>query len=70
MARKGFGKKLLEKALAVSKELEKEFMWLGVWDQNPKAIEFYQSQGMIICGKHTFDFAGDPQSDYVMKINI
>ena len=37
-----FGQKLLEVALHMSKEKAVDYVWLGVWEHNSKAIHFYQ----------------------------
>ncbi|MFM9948888.1 MAG: GNAT family N-acetyltransferase [Saprospiraceae bacterium] len=42
-------------------------IWLGVWTENPKAINFYTQWGFEIFGTHIFYFGDDPQTDYLMK---
>jgi len=36
------GKALFEKSVACAREASLEWVWLGVWDQNTKAIAFYK----------------------------
>lgn len=66
--RKGLGRALFNKAFSVSKSLRKSYIWLGVWENNHDAIEFYKSQGFVVIGTHEFDMGGTRDTDYVMKL--
>jgi diamine N-acetyltransferase len=44
--RKGFARKLFEKAVEFTKECNAESLELGVWEFNQSAIEFYEEMGM------------------------
>ncbi|MAD96741.1 MAG: GNAT family N-acetyltransferase [Flavobacteriaceae bacterium] len=50
----GFGKKLLQKAIEVSKIRGQEGMWLKVWVENQRAINFYKKMGFEIIGTSDF----------------
>lgn len=67
---KGYGKLLLQKAIDVAKDDYLESVWLGVWDQNPKAIAFYERNGFSTFGVHEFLLGDDPQRDYIMKFDL
>jgi diamine N-acetyltransferase len=41
-------------------------IWLGVWDQNPRAIAFYKKAGFRIVGAQPFLLGNDRQRDYIM----
>ena len=41
-------------------------LWLGVWDQNPRAIRFYTKWGFADVGGQTFMLGDDPQQDRVL----
>ena len=64
------GKLLLEKAMELGVQLEKSFIWLGVWEKNIKAINFYKKSGFIPFDKHTFILGDDVQTDIMMKLNL
>ncbi len=64
---KGIGKQLLQFAINKAIELNKDFVWLGVWEHNPKAIGFYKSQGFDFCGSHDFMLGDDRQTDLLMR---
>ncbi len=42
-------------------------LWLGVWDQNPRAIRFYTKCGFQDVGGQTFMLGDDPQQDRVLR---
>lgn len=67
---KGLGKQLFQFALAKAKELSKPCIWLGVWEKNTKAIDFYQRQGLEIFDSHTFLLGYDEQRDLLMKCEV
>lgn len=45
-------------------------IWLGVWENNPHAIRFYERHGFTVFGDHIFVVGKDPQRDILMKKNI
>ncbi|MEM7085651.1 MAG: GNAT family N-acetyltransferase [Bacteroidota bacterium] len=67
---KGYGKLLLQKAIEVGRNNLVDHVWLGVWDQNPKAIAFYERNGFSTFGTHEFLLGDDPQRDYMMKFDL
>ncbi len=67
---KGLGYKLIQHAIERAKELHKEEIWLGVWEKNQGAIEFYRKCGFHIDGEHAFFMGNDRQNDYIMKRKV
>jgi GNAT superfamily N-acetyltransferase len=45
-------------------------LWLGVWDQNPRAIRFYTKWGFEDVGGQTFMLGDDPQQDRVLAHSL
>ena len=45
-------------------------LWLGVWDQNPRAIRFYTKWGYEDVGGQTFMLGDDPQQDRVLARSL
>lgn len=45
-------------------------LWLGVWDQNPRAIRFYTKFGYADVGSQTFLLGDDPQRDRVLSLSL
>ena len=70
MIGKGVGKLLMEKSLEIAVEKRKDTVWLGVWKQNKKAIDFYTKWGFSIFGECDFVLGNDLQKDWLMKKKI
>ncbi len=67
---KGIGKALMQRCLEVAAEKRKEWIWLGVWEHNQRAIGFYKKWGFEKFGEHIFVVGEDPQIDWLMKKQI
>ena len=50
--------------------LGKTFLWLGVWEKNPRAIAFYTKQGFALAGTHSFVMGDEAQTDFEMVRDI
>ena len=64
---KHIGRQLLNFAIERGIEMQKDFIWLGVWEHNQKAIGFYRAHGFEVCGSHDFILGEDRQTDLLMK---
>ncbi len=53
----GLGKKLFDFNLALCKENNQAGIWLNVWIENKKAIQFYKKAGFNIIGKSDFQIS-------------
>ena len=62
-----YGKELLDKAVCIAASKRKEYLWLGVWEKNLKAIGFYSKNGFHMSGEHVFVMGNEQQHDYIMK---
>jgi len=67
---KRVGQLLFQKALDIAAQKEVDFVWLGVWENNAKAIRFYRKNGFVIFDKHVFMLGNDKQTDLMMKRQI
>lgn len=67
---KKVGQKLYEKAIEIAKEKAVEYVWLGVWEENHRAIKFYQKNGFEAFDKHIFVLGNDEQTDIMMKLKL
>jgi len=67
MIGKGVGKALMQKSIAIAKERNKEVIWLGVWEKNKRAIDFYTRWGFVKFGECDFLLGDDVQRDWLMK---
>lgn len=66
----GVGKALFNHALEEAKAHGTDAIWLGVWEENPKAIEFYARQGFKAFGEHEFTIGKDAQRDILMRLEL
>lgn len=64
---KKVGQLLYDKAIEIAKQKKKKYIWLGVWEQNHRALEFYKKNGFVEFGKHIFRLGNDEQTDLMMK---
>jgi diamine N-acetyltransferase len=62
----GLGKVLLNKAIEVAEERNKNKIWLGVWEKNENAIAFYKKMGFVQTGAHAFYMGDEKQTDFIM----
>jgi ribosomal protein S18 acetylase RimI-like enzyme len=67
---KKLGQAMLDHAIHIAKRKNAEFIWLGVWEKNLKAIEFYRKNGFIEFDRHIFVLGDEPQTDLMMKLNL
>jgi diamine N-acetyltransferase len=50
---------------AISKDLR--YVWLGVWEHNQRAYQFYLRNGFEQFGSHEFVIGNDVQTDFLVK---
>ncbi len=64
------GQLLLDHSIQIAKEKNAEFIWLGVWEHNERALKFYGKNGFEVYSKHDFVLGKDVQTDLLMKMNL
>jgi len=47
-----------------------DWIWLGVWERNYKAQEFYSKWGFERFSEHTFQMGDDPQVDWLLRKRV
>ncbi len=67
---KKIGKALMESCLETSKQEGFDYLWLGVWQQNKRAIDFYKKFNLETIGVKKFKIGNQVTDDYVMAIKI
>lgn len=70
IVRCGLGSRLLQKCIDHGASSDYHTMWLGVWDQNARAIAFYKRWGFQTVGSHVFTLGSDDQNDLIMQRSI
>lgn len=64
---KRVGLALMQAAIRHGKNHGHEVLWLGVWEHNTRAIQFYEKNGFETFGSHIFMLGTDAQTDLYMK---
>jgi ribosomal protein S18 acetylase RimI-like enzyme len=64
---RGVAQALMSEVFARARALGARTIWLGVWEQNARAIAFYHKQGFVQAGTHPFLLGDDLQTDWVMQ---
>ncbi|MDR7693348.1 GNAT family N-acetyltransferase [Riemerella anatipestifer] len=67
---KRVGQALYEHTLQLARDRGVDYIWLGVWEQNHKAIRFYEKNGFVAFDKHLFVLGDDPQTGIMMKLKL
>ncbi len=68
---KRIGQWMLKKAIQLSQQQKGiRYIWLGVWEHNTKAIQFYQKNGFQKFGQHSFFIGKDEQMDWLMRLDF
>jgi ribosomal protein S18 acetylase RimI-like enzyme len=62
------GQKLFEKAVEVAVQADAGYVWLGVWEENQRALNFYKKNGFVQFGRHIFRLGSSEQTDIMMKL--
>lgn len=66
----GVAQVLYAKAIETAKDLGSEYVWLGVWEENQRAISFYKKNGFVEFDKPIFKLGDDEQTDIMMKLPL
>jgi diamine N-acetyltransferase len=61
---------LLEHCVSIALEHNLRYIWLGVWEHNTRAINFYEKNGFSAIDTHAFMLGTDRQIDVIMKRDL
>ena len=67
---KRIGKLFLEETIKIAREINADYVWLGVWERNTNAIRFYQRHGFETFDMHTFVLGEEKQTDLLMRLRL
>lgn len=67
---KKVGQILYDQAIKIARQKNANYVWLGVWEENPRAISFYKKNGFVEFDKHVFKLGNDKQTDIMMKLEL
>lgn len=66
----GIGSALMKECIQIGKEKGVECLWLGVWEHNQRAINFYKKWEFEKFDEHDFILGDDVQTDWLMRKNL
>jgi len=67
---KNVGQILFDKAIRIAEENNVEYVWLGVWGKNQRAVRFYKKNGFVEFDQHIFKLGNKEQTDLLMKLQL
>jgi len=62
------GKQMLLKTIDIARSKNLDFLWLGVWQENKKALRFYERHNFKIFGEHPYYIGKDKQMDWLLRL--
>lgn len=63
----GIGAAMMRDGLEFAMNLGVDWIWLGVWERNFRAQEFYTRWGFERFSEHIFQMGDDPQTDWLLR---
>lgn len=66
----GVGKKLMQQSIVAAVHEKFEWMYLGVWQHNTRAIEFYKQFGWEVFGVRKFQLGDNIEDDFIMRLKL
>jgi ribosomal protein S18 acetylase RimI-like enzyme len=66
----GLAKLLMEQATTLSKQLGFDYLYLGVWQENTRAIAFYKKNGFEIFDTRKFQLGSHWCEDYLLSLKL
>ena len=67
---KKVGQLLCDKAIQIAVQKCANYIWLGVWEKNHRALNFYRKNGFIAFDSHIFILGHSEQTDLLMKLKL
>ncbi len=67
---KKVGQLFLDQVIAVAQQMAVDAIWLGVWEENHRALQFYTKNGFVAFDKHIFTLGDDVQTDLLMQLKV
>jgi ribosomal protein S18 acetylase RimI-like enzyme len=67
---KKVGQLLFDKAIKIAKDHHVAYVWLGVWENNKRALQFYTKNGFVEFDQHIFVLGDEAQTDIMMKLEL
>lgn len=66
----GLASRLMQEIHRAARDLRGRYIWLGVWERNPRAIAFYKKERFVDVGSTFYMVGPDKQKDRVLVANV
>ncbi len=66
----GLAQQLMVRVFEAARALHGEYLWLSVWERNPRGIAYYLKSGFVDVGTRDFFVGPDRQTDRVMLYRL
>ena len=66
----GVARKLMEACFERARQLGHKTVYLGVWENNHRAIAFYRKCGFEVVGAQVFQMGDEAQNDFLMERSL
>ena len=67
---RGVGPALMTACLDLARTAQRGGIWLGVWERNDRAIQFYRKWGFTRVGSMPFQLGSDRQTDQILHCSL
>ncbi len=67
---KKIGNALMLECIKTAQSESCEYLWLGVWQQNERAINFYKNRDFNIIGVKQFIIGKEVNDDFLMALHL
>ena len=64
------GQQILMEIIDIARRKQKTKLWLGVWERNIRAIQFYERYRFKKFDTHSFYIGNDKQTDWLMRLDL
>jgi ribosomal protein S18 acetylase RimI-like enzyme len=64
---KNVGQLLIDEVKKIAQQTAVDSIWLGVWEENHRALRFYSKNGFLEFDKHVFTLGNEEQTDLLMQ---
>ncbi|WP_205743156.1 GNAT family N-acetyltransferase [Halioglobus maricola] len=66
----GLAQQLIDASISIVSGDGSKAIWLAVWENNPRAIGFYNKMGFVEVGEQAFYLGSDRQRDIIMALSL
>lgn len=66
----GVAQRIMDEVMRNAAQADSDRIWLGVWEENARAMAFYRKYGFEVVGEHEFRFGAERMNDLIMAAAV